>query len=69
MKTKMKDKIPCILCGGDAIIGYRDYVEDGVTYHDFPYWKCTQCGEEYLDFDLLHEIEKQKKEEVAAPAV
>lgn len=59
MRT-LRNRITCGECGGDAFLKHGDYTEDGKTYHNFPYWKCTQCGEVWYDFDALLKIEQEE---------
>ncbi|WP_294158696.1 YgiT-type zinc finger protein [uncultured Selenomonas sp.] len=58
---ELKKCVTCGICGGDAVLKHGDYTEDGRTYHNFPYWECTQCGEVWYDFDTMLKIERDEK--------
>lgn len=61
MQKKLRERITCSMCGGNAVLKYGDYTRHGKTYHDFPYYECTQCGEKHYDLDLLIELDEQEK--------
>lgn len=61
MKRKLDDVITCMTCGGDAVLKHGDYERNGIVYHEFPYWECTQCGEKYYDIDMLIELDEEFK--------
>ncbi|MFH1587465.1 MAG: YgiT-type zinc finger protein [Candidatus Diapherotrites archaeon] len=57
----MEKEIKCHLCDGKAVLKFEELKIDGgkITIKDSPYYKCTNCKEEFATSELMEELSEQ----------